>query len=482
MPRQFHVVLPSNDLSFPTNKTNNFRISLPKALRFEEKYLCGLKSIVFPHSWNSLGAIEQQHISLFLGNNEIRIGVPPGSYTSVESLIQTLNSLINNGIAEYWKQNRETPAKRSKRATQLPKPEVDTSLTNRDLQEEVKAVINSGIAPVNGNPSTAPPTTKGPSVSNEAKNPASGTQKQKTSSTASKQTMVPNASVPSNLDREGKQTQTAVVKASNTGTVQPTLLPKPATTASKDNSAQNAKEVSVPAAPRQNLPLAPTTASAPKETLATHTPDVKQNESSHKPPVANDKANTTDIALPPTRSTAQKVTNVPAEITKEDGAKDVKRKFKLGIVLQGDGEFKFDQEKQKVVFKNSKKNIDAIALSKQLAYILGFTDNQTIEHNVVATFAPDITGGIKSLAVYVNGLINNVIVGSAHVPLLRFVNVSGKHGENIEVIYDTPLFCEVACKEIDVLHVQIQTDEGEPVPFQFGNVVITLVFKQMIGY
>lgn len=90
--KSFFIILPSNSPG-PGNRTNRFRIRLPKTLQFNGVWEVGLYSIVFPHSWPSIGTHEEQYMDIYLHTKQrVRISVPAGSYLVPEDLERSLNS------------------------------------------------------------------------------------------------------------------------------------------------------------------------------------------------------------------------------------------------------------------------------------------------------------------------------------------------------------------------------------------------------
>src|SRR5690242_15561876 len=57
----FYVVLPSNT-QVEGNRSNSFRVRLPRKLQFQSQWSVGLAVLVYPHSWPSLGTTEQQFV------------------------------------------------------------------------------------------------------------------------------------------------------------------------------------------------------------------------------------------------------------------------------------------------------------------------------------------------------------------------------------------------------------------------------------
>ena len=70
------------------------------------------------------------------------------------------------------------------------------------------------------------------------------------------------------------------------------------------------------------------------------------------------------------------------------------------------------------------------------------------------------------------------IVGDGYVPLLRTVFLSGKHGEMINNIFDSPHYVSVNTDIIDTIEINIKNDLNENVSFKTGKVICKLHFRQ----
>ena len=75
-----------------------------------------------------------------------------------------------------------------------------------------------------------------------------------------------------------------------------------------------------------------------------------------------------------------------------------------------------------------------------------------------------------------------MIVGDQMSSLLQIVPVSGKGGEIIEKRYDTPMMSKVVSKELSEISVEIRSMEGRPINFDYGIVILTLIFKRAIYF
>ncbi|KAL3117507.1 hypothetical protein niasHT_005578 [Heterodera trifolii] len=125
--------------------------------------------------------------------------------------------------------------------------------------------------------------------------------------------------------------------------------------------------------------------------------------------------------------------------------------------------------------------ISHITLTDQLAYVLGYEQEQEIRNEELAKYAVDLGGGVSHLCIYLkSGVIESMIVGNTFANLLQVIAVEGKSGSVVEKDFQSPLFHKIIAKEVDVLDVEICTLTGREVPFEFGQVVLTLQFKKQI--
>lgn len=79
-----------------------------------------------------------------------------------------------------------------------------------------------------------------------------------------------------------------------------------------------------------------------------------------------------------------------------------------------------------------------------------------------------------------SNIVNPRVVGNVTVPLLRQVDtkIHEPYGTQVHQIFRKPLFCELSTYEIDEIEVQLLDDTGVPPVIQFGNVILTLIFKR----
>jgi hypothetical protein len=94
-----------------------------------------------------------------------------------------------------------------------------------------------------------------------------------------------------------------------------------------------------------------------------------------------------------------------------------------------------------------------------------------------STNACDINRGFSSLYVYCN-VLEHVAVGDTKAPLLRIVRATDKSGYNEHMIYEKPLYVPLQQKTFDSIEIDIRTDVGNPIPFEYGKVIVTLHFRR----
>jgi hypothetical protein len=111
--------------------------------------------------------------------------------------------------------------------------------------------------------------------------------------------------------------------------------------------------------------------------------------------------------------------------------------------------------------------------------VLGF-DSTTLTSDQVAKYLPDITGGVRQLLIYAPRLVENSIVGNVMAPLLRAVNVNGKHGETINDIYTSEHHHRILGKRHTEITIEIRTLSGKLVKFHWGSCLLTLHFQRAL--
>ncbi|KAL3086703.1 hypothetical protein niasHS_008036 [Heterodera schachtii] len=129
--------------------------------------------------------------------------------------------------------------------------------------------------------------------------------------------------------------------------------------------------------------------------------------------------------------------------------------------------------------------ISNITLTDQLAYVLGYEQEQEIRNEELAKYAVDLGGGVSHLCIYLNsGVIESMIVGNTFANLLQVIAVEGKSGSVVEKDFQSPLFHKIIAREVDVLDVEIRTLTGREmvrVIFDGSNLRLEQIYQQNGG-
>ena len=128
-----------------------------------------------------------------------------------------------------------------------------------------------------------------------------------------------------------------------------------------------------------------------------------------------------------------------------------------------------------------------LKLSPGLAESLGFTpgeyanEEEPIRENREKIFeAPNVADpnyDFKLLYIY-SDIVEPQIVGHTVAPLLRVVTVKGKDGDMIHEMFDRPHYLPLSQKNFQTIETVIRTHTGNYVPFERGQLIIKLHFRQ----
>ncbi|KAL3112523.1 hypothetical protein niasHT_018729 [Heterodera trifolii] len=123
--------------------------------------------------------------------------------------------------------------------------------------------------------------------------------------------------------------------------------------------------------------------------------------------------------------------------------------------------FYFADELGRFTLRIFSDKISHITLTDQLAYVLGYEQQQEIHNEDQAKYAVDLAGGVSHLCIYLNsGIIESMIFGNTFANLLQVIAVEGASGSVVEKDFQAPLFHKIVAREVDVLDVEIRTLTG----------------------
>ena len=99
------------------------------------------------------------------------------------------------------------------------------------------------------------------------------------------------------------------------------------------------------------------------------------------------------------------------------------------------------------------------------------------EKNFESPNVADPNYDFKLLCIYSN-IVEPQIVGHTVAPLLRVVTVKGKDGDMIHEMFDRPHYLPLSRKNFQTIETVIRTHTGNHVPFERGQLIIKLHFRQ----
>uniref|UniRef100_A0A914HWX8 Uncharacterized protein n=1 Tax=Globodera rostochiensis TaxID=31243 RepID=A0A914HWX8_GLORO len=145
------------------------------------------------------------------------------------------------------------------------------------------------------------------------------------------------------------------------------------------------------------------------------------------------------------------------------GSKTREEKEELLVLVKGFRLY-YMEDIGRFMLKIFDNKISHITLTDQLAYVLGYEQEQQILNEDLAKYSVDLGGGVSHLCIYLNsGIIESMIFGNTFANLLQVIAVEGKSGSVVEKDFQTPLFHKIIAREVDVLDVEIRTLTGRAV-------------------
>jgi len=121
----------------------------------------------------------------------------------------------------------------------------------------------------------------------------------------------------------------------------------------------------------------------------------------------------------------------------------------------------------------------SIRFSEILAEILGADADVAYDRNDARTSRRFslVNGDINSAYIYCN-ILEHVTVGDTKAPLLRIVDKDRKKRGNVHQTFNPILYVPLQKKNFDTVEVNIMTDGGRPVPFQYRKSFVVLKFHR----
>jgi hypothetical protein len=119
-----------------------------------------------------------------------------------------------------------------------------------------------------------------------------------------------------------------------------------------------------------------------------------------------------------------------------------------------------------------------LVMSDAFKTLFGFdTDGPYTKGTHVAAHTFDLNDSIHFLYVY-SDIVSYSVVGDTKVPLLRVCDTEGEYGRMVKAIFTHPYYVPIDRNDFDTIEININTELGTPVPFEFGKSVVTLHFRR----
>jgi len=155
-------------------------------------------------------------------------------------------------------------------------------------------------------------------------------------------------------------------------------------------------------------------------------------------------------------------------------------------------EFGFNSDLKRVIVIVDNCDMISITLSKELASLLGFAnpnlyhDTRTPAIKRMETGGTTVTAKYRMIplpffheAIYIySNIVEDQVIGNMMAPLLRIVDIQGKHGDIICKTYDAPHYVPVLLKDIVQIEINLKTDMNELFSFMYGKVIVKLHIRR----
>ncbi|KAL3110281.1 hypothetical protein niasHT_012699 [Heterodera trifolii] len=550
MTNSFFVILPSNTPGFVGNKTNKFKVHLPKKLQFDGAgWMVGLSGIIYPNSWAKLGASDRQYVIVhlhdgrkyrfrvrkgsFLSPQQLERGIHHGMIAEVERLLTRKRSapvhasfengdddeekegeILDVSFVEEEEETGEAPLHPLSNLTKL-SAEQETLRHEKLAQEERRRREQEQRKQREAERKRREEEEKRRKAEDDRRKAAEKAAREKkakeekdeSEKKAREEKLAREKKEEQRIAKEKKGEKEALGKKAEADRVAKAEADRVAKAEAERVAKVEAERVAKTEEERvanetKKKQEEKQTAELQRQQLATRKQKELELLKEFRPwrggymRLLHGKDPTPDVhylhetddyhfvnAVHKYRQNIGEFRELfEQEVYDENyGVKTREEKEELIELVKG-FRFYFTEQIGRFELKVFNGKISHITLTDQLAYVLGYEQEQEIRNEELAKYAVDLGGGVSHLCIYLNsGVIESMIVGNTFANLLQVIAVEGKSGSVVEKDFQSPLFHKIIAREVDVLDVEIRTLTGREVPFEFGQVVLTLQFKKQNG-
>lgn len=118
-----------------------------------------------------------------------------------------------------------------------------------------------------------------------------------------------------------------------------------------------------------------------------------------------------------------------------------------------------------------------LTFSEPLANILGFSSNSFKKTGIYVSDRVVNMDSVNAIYLYCD-IIEHRTVGNSLAPLLAVVPVEGRAGATVAKRYEKLQYHTILNKNISDIHISLRDDQGKPIRFRKGKVIVTLHFQK----
>ncbi|KAI6185755.1 hypothetical protein M3Y98_00058600 [Aphelenchoides besseyi] len=519
--QRFTVILPSNTFGY-ANRSNSFRVQLPKTLHFYDgSWQVGLRSIFYTKSWTTIDSETPQWIKMRdTTGNIVTLKVDAATFHTVEHMAQHLTSIM---AAVQTPRIRRSVRLTDEQNTQIEKAQQEWSINKSAYDREVEAIREKQRAVDEANVKLAEKTRNHDALETDIKSLekndgdlavleekrlqleqvsneiAADEEHLKTlvAAVASQDDLIQIAREDATnslnalnalyakyntneqqisagvLDAQAAEEEAALAKENDIAVNDQEMLLAEETNRKVEEEALTMEESAVAEEDTlsdEEKKREEEAALAKENDIAVNDQEMLSVEETNREDEEMDTTPTTE--KPPAPEDMSEYDEQIAILNELNNVEDIPFTEKIP---PGSG-FVFDNMRRRFRLHLDPK-VEYVKLSDQLAYTLGFKKDRLLVHGSFAHYDCDLTG-ISHFVIYAPGLIEPSILGDKMVSVLQVVNVSGNQGESAECYFEQPTFYPLAVKEINTIDIELRTLAGKLLPIQYGHTIVTLMFRR----
>ena len=151
------------------------------------------------------------------------------------------------------------------------------------------------------------------------------------------------------------------------------------------------------------------------------------------------------------------------------------------VLNKNNVKFTVDQKTRKIHVACSSQDMISLTLSSKLCLQLGFVPDVNIL-NKMSTHPANILLGLPSLFFIYTDIIEPQLIGDVLAKVLRVTvldNAQYIYGVQRVRFFSQPHYVPVLKREFENIEIDIRSNTGEKIPFEFGTVSVKLHFKKL---